>query len=120
MDIKDLYFGCLNYDFNTKKMEPFNLFRSLRVLRSIAIYRTRKDELEKDTWLGEFDPLRFCFGDLWGHVEYEMAVGGLFDDEPEKLSLWDLYVKPNAEYLMSLVDSVSVESCERWLEEHKR
>lgn len=121
INLEDLYFGCLNYNFNNGKMEPFNLFGSLRVLHSIAIYRIRKEELENDTWLGDnFDPLRFCFGDLRGHVEYEMQVGGAFEDETNKLSLYEMYVEPNAEYLMNLVNSVSIESCEKWLEEHKR
>lgn len=119
-DIKDLYFGCLNYDFNSGKMEKFNLFNSMRVLHSIAIYKTRQEELANQEWLsGEFDPLHFCFGDLWGHVEYEMQVGGLFDKDTEKKSLWDMYVVPNEKLLMKMVDEVSVESCEKWLEEHK-
>lgn len=121
MELEDLYFGCLNYDFNTGKMEPFNLFRSMRVLHSIAIYKTHQEELANQEWFGgEFDPLRFCFGDLDGHVEYEMAVGSLFKDEPEKMSLWEMYVVPNEKLLMDMVDKVSVESCERWLEEHKQ
>ena len=72
-------------------------------------------------WLsGEFDPLGFCFGDLRGHVEYEMQVGGVFQDKTSKLSLWDMYVVPNADLLMSMVNSVSVESCKEWLKENKR
>lgn len=121
IDIDDLYFGCLNYNFNSGKMEKFNLFQSFRVLESIAIYRTRQDELVDMNWLsGEFDPLSFCFGDLRGHVEYEMQVGGPFQDKTSKLSLWDMYVVPNADLLMSMVNSVSVESCKEWLKENKR
>lgn len=121
IDIKDLYFGCMNYDFNRKEIVQYNLFGSMRVLRSIAIYRTRKDELENDDWYRDgFDPLRFCFGDLDGHVEYEMQVGGAFEDETKKMSLWDMYVVPNADLLLSMVNNVSIESCERWLEENKR
>lgn len=120
IDIEDLYFGCMNYDFNLKKMVKHNLFGSTRVLRSIATYRTRKEELENDAWLGEFDPLRYCFGDLDGHAEYEMAVGSLFETEYEKMSLWKMYVVPNADLLMSMVNSVSIESCEQWLKENKR
>lgn len=112
IDIEDLYFGCMVYDFNSKSLVPFNLFQSGRVLHSIAVYRTRPE-------LGVEDPLRFCFGDLWGHVEYEMEVGGMFQDKYEKMSLWDMYVKPNSEYLLSLVNSVSVTSCERWLKDYR-
>lgn len=121
MNIKDLYFGCLNYDFNHNRMEKHNLFGSMRVLYSIAIYKTRQEELTNQEWFGgEFDPLRFCFGDLDGHVEYEMQVGGPFKEETEKMSLWDMYVVPNEELLMKMVDSVSVESCQEWLKENKR
>ena len=121
MELTDLYFGCMNFDFNQKKMVKHNLFGSMRVLRSIAIYKTRQDELVNDEWYrGEFDPLHFCFGDLWGHVEYEMMVGGMFEDKLEKMSLWDMYVVPNGDLLMDMVNKVSVESCEKWLEEHKR
>lgn len=119
-DIKDLYFGCLNFNFNTKRFEEHNLFGSMRVLHSIAIYKTRQEDLENNEWhLGEFDPLSFCFGDLRGHVEYEMQVGQVFGDETLKMSLWDLYVVPNADLLMDMVNSISIESCERWLEENK-
>ncbi len=120
-DIEDLYFGCVNYDFNHSKIEKFNLFNSTRVLHSIAIYKIRQQELEEQEWLGgKFDPLRFCFGDLDGHVEYEMQVGGAFENKTEKLSLWDMYVVPNANLLMAMVNNVSIESCERWIEENKR
>ena len=120
-NIKDLHFGCMNYDLNQKKLVYFNLFSSMRVLYSIAIYKTRQDELLSEEWIGgEFDPLRFCFGDLDGHVEYELQVGGAFEDKTEKKSLWDMYVVPNEELLMDMVDEVSVESCNEWLEENKR
>lgn len=121
IDIKDLYFGCMNYDFNQKKMVKRNLFGSMRVLHSIAVYKIKQEELEDNAWLeSRFNPLRFCFGDLWGHVEYEMQVGGAFQEETEKLSLWDMYVEPNGKLLMDMVNSVSIESCERWLKENER
>lgn len=120
-DIKDLYFGCMNYDLSSGKMVKHNLFSSMRVLHSIAIYKTKQEELENQDWSrGEFDPLNFCFGDLWGHVEYEMQIGGLFQNKTEKFSLWDMYVVPNADLLMEMVNSVSVKSCEKWLKEHKQ
>lgn len=119
-DIKDLYFGCMNYDFNSKQFKEFNLFQSMRVLHSIAVYRTRQEELENEGWYGgKLNPLRFCFGDLDGHVEYELQAGGPFEDKTTKLSLWDMYVVPNQKLLMAMVNSVSVESCSDWLEEHK-
>lgn len=114
--IKDLYFGCINYNFNTGRFEEHNLFGSMRVLRAIATYRTHGKELEKSP---SFNPLMYCFGDLWGHVEYEMMVQGIFNDNSVKMSLWDMYVVPNAQLLMEMVNSVSVNSCREWLKSHK-
>lgn len=120
IDIRDLHFGCLNWNPNSRKLEPFDLFRSVRVLDSIANYRLRKEELELIEWFGgEFDPVRYCFGNLWGHVEYEMMVSEMIGDKTEKMSLYEMYVLPNKEILMDMVEQVSLESCEKWLKERK-
>lgn len=113
MNLKELYFGCVIYDFNSGEIKPFNLFNSLRVLRSIAIYKTRKG-IKID------NPLRFCFFDLFGRVEYEFEIGGPFSNKTRKISLWDLYVVPNKELLMKMVNEVNEDSCKKFLKEYSR
>ena len=88
----------LNYDFNNKCVENFNIFRSVRFVRQVAELLVKyvtfddfKDKLK--------DALRYSFS---SKAEYEIMVGDLFVD-PEKADLEkiDVYsqVKPNLDTL---------------------
>jgi len=121
MKIDDLYFGIVLIDFNTKQLTTQNLFDSLRVKRSIAIYVKQKAELTKRK---DFDPLHFCFGDTQYRCEYETLyhVSEFPDKEGDKIiktDVYEMYVKPNADYLMSLVESVSEKEAAKWLKNDK-
>lgn len=111
--LTSLYFGIRRYNFNNKELEINNLFASTRVLHSIAKYLTLDDKI-----LEGVDPLSFCFGDTRGHVEYEFLALGMFSDKLEQVDTWTMYVVPNADYLMSLVNSVDKKDAKKWLEEY--
>ena len=116
MKLENLYFGIRRYNFNTKELEIDNLFASTRVLRSIAVYLSMDDK--ERSQIG--DPLSFCFGDTRWRVQYEFLVREMFSDSDkwEKVDTWTMYVEPNAEYLMKLVNSVDKSDAERWLKEY--
>lgn len=117
MDIKKLYFGVYQWDFNQKKPREVNLFDSLRVMRSIAIWKTIPDDQKNQI----SDPLSFCFGDTWGRVEWEFDISApFFDDNHYKMDIFTLYVKPNAQILLDMVEKVSVESAKRWLDTYQK
>lgn len=118
MKLMDLYFGYkmveLNGELSTK-----NLFGSMRVLHSIAMYRTNPN-MDLLT-----DPFEFCFGDTRSRCEYEFQVCQwpcLDDSNPTltKVDVYTMYAKPNKDYLMSLVESVSINSCREFLKKYNR
>lgn len=123
IDLEKVYFGVMIYDFNEKKMKVINVFNSVRVLRSIALYVTRKG---KDGWFKQpdFDPFRYCFLDTAGRVEWEFLIGGIFqkDDEEEfeKMDVYTAYLEPNKKLLMDIVNNVTEASAKRILSKYKR
>ncbi len=117
MKITDLYFGIMQLNFNTKQLEQENLFASYRILRSVALYVTKKDEL----CYADDDPLFWCFGDVCGRCEYEMLVGDFPNGTKfEKYDIYTLYVKPNADLLMEMVNSVDKSSAALWLRQDNK
>lgn len=130
MDINDLYFGVMvsKLSWNSYEerceLEKINLFQSSRVMRSVAMYVTMSEEERQDAIR---DPLQWCFGDTRWRTEYEFIVcpwpykdDDTIDKVGKKMDTYSMYVEPNRDYLMSLVNSVSVASAKRWLKEHKR
>lgn len=133
ISLDKLYFGvvmpAMGYHSreDKRRLDIYNLFGSSRVMFSVARWVTMpKKEREK---VG--NPLTFLFGDVWGRVEYEFIVcpwpyaeEDTIDNSGVKVDIYQMYVKPNAEYLLSLVDKVSVSSAKRYLAEwrkvHKR
>lgn len=129
--LEDLYFGVVLYEFSwsgkdKQQLKTYNLFDSLRVLRSVAMWVV---ETNKDSkFAKEHDFLRWCFRDVSGRAEWEFVVcpwGGLKNDDKvvevgEKVDTYRMYVKPNAKYLRELVNSVSVSSAKKFLTEERR
>lgn len=117
MKITDLYFGIMRPNFNTGELEQENLFANYRILWSIATYVAKKDKLH----YANDDPLFWCFGEVCGRCEYEMLVGDFpHGNKLEKHDIYTLYVKPNAELLMSMVDSVNKNSAISWLRQNNK
>lgn len=129
--LEDLYFGIVLLDFNWlgrqgHQLKTYNLFGSLRVLRSVAMWvvETNKDP----KFAKEHDFLSWCFMDVRARTEWEFVVcpwGGLKDDDKvaevgEKVDTYRMYVIPNAKYLRELVNSVSVSSAKRYLAEERK
>ena len=113
--MNELYFGIMQCDLNSKELRSSNLFNSYRVLRSVALYVTKKDELE----YAKDDPLRFCFGDTAGRYEYEMSIGDLSGNNLKKYDIYTLYVEPNSDLLMKIVEDVDIDDAKRWLREDR-
>lgn len=124
--LKDLYFGVVVYDFNwpgkdKQQLKTYNLFNSLRVLRSVAMWVVETNKSSK--FAEEHDFLRWCFGDVRARAEWEFIVcpwGGLREEDRVvdtgiKVDTYRMYVEPNAKYLRELVDSVSVSSAKKFL-----
>lgn len=115
ININDLYFGYKQFDFNTGELRTHNLFGSMRVLTSAALYRTKGDKLQLE------DPFSFIFGDTRGRCQYEFVISPWAGDgEEQKVDIFSMYVEPNKKYLMSLVDQVSISSCRKLLAEERK
>lgn len=128
MKLDDLYFGVvinpMSYtSFKDRNgLVEYNLFDSSRVKWSVATYvkMTAKQKAEIN------DPLAFCFGDTWGRTEWEFIVcpwpyrdEDTIDLVGKKVDVYTMYVKPNAELLMNLVNRVTKTSAKEYLKAEK-
>ena len=86
----------LLHDFNTDRIELFNIFQSHNFLYGVmkALEKTNYNEFrnEINNWL------MYSF---WSKCEYEIVCGGLFVEQPEHLEKIDVYyqVKNNVDVL---------------------
>ena len=131
LNINKLYFGVKLYPVlcrdksELKELDTFNLFDLSRVKWSVARYVTMTEK-EKKSLLS--DPLHFCFGDTWGRCEYEFVVcpwGGLDENDKVlevgiKVDTFEMYVKPNADLLMDMVNRVSISSAKEYLRDERK
>ena len=99
--MEDLKWYVLNYNFNEKKVENFNIFRSIRFTESVQDlldnYITFEDFVEK------LDrKLKYSF---WSKREYEISVGDAFETDLDKYEKIDIYsqVKPNVKILAKYI-----------------
>lgn len=123
--LDSLYFGIKLFSMSysnkeeRKVLKTYNLFDFSRVKWSVAKYVTMTKEERKSLLT---DPLHFCFGDIWSRCEYEYIIRPTVSDEDDeiKIDAFQMYVEPNADYLMSLVDSVSLNSAKTYLRKEKK
>jgi len=93
-------FYVLNYDFNGKKVENYNIFNNSRLLEGIdrlfEEYITFEDFCEKLDSL-----LRYCF---WSKREYEISVSDAFEEDLSKYEKIDVYrqVAPNVKIIAKI------------------
>lgn len=129
MSINDLYFGMvmnkMNYSSESERsdIETYNLFNISRVKWSVARYVTMSASERKEI----SDPLLFCFGDVWGRTEYEFMLcpwpyrdGDFVEQVGHKVDMYTMYVKPNAELLMDIINRVTVSSAKKYLAEERK
>ena len=117
--LEDAYFGIMLPNFNKKgKLGPANLFNSMRVLWSVALWKTKPDVRENR------DLIEWCFCDTRGRCEYDWVVspwvGGGEDVEGQKVDVYHMYVEPSRKILAEIVNNISVSSCRKWLRDCKR
>lgn len=115
----------------------FNLFNNTRVKRSVALFVTAKKSKKKtknQEYINERcenldNIISWCFVDYLCRAQYEFKVkdgkivGGVFDNrvDGEKSDVYTMFVLPNAEKLLELIEQVTYSSARRWLaEDNKR
>lgn len=124
ISIDKAYFGVKLFELSysshkERKIETYNLFDFGRVKWSVAKYVVMGKEKRKSL---ANNPLRFCFGDTAGRCEYECIVRPMVSkrEHEKKVDIYQMYVEPNADYLMSIVGRISVSSAQKYLREERR
>lgn len=102
-------FYVLNYDFNGKRVENFNIFNNIslnnavekevrKYLRSPKKYHCQKYNFNTKEYyyIYSFDGLCEEIKSLirwqeWSRREYEISVGDAFEDDLNKFEKWDCY-----------------------------
>ena len=95
----------LNYDCNSKKIVPFNIFRNIHVqewtekavrkyLRSPKNFTYKSFDGKEilhgfDAFVKELDGI--IKSEEWSRRQYEISVGDAFEDDCENLEKWDCY-----------------------------
>jgi len=84
-------YWVLNYNFNTKSIEYYNIFDNISVLE--CTNDLCKQYKRKKMTFDEFvEELRKTIAwQEWSRVEYEISVGAPFENDYEKLEKWDAY-----------------------------
>ena len=93
-------FYVLNYDFNGKKVENFNIFRNSRLIDGID--KLLDNFVSFDSFCEELDSLlRYCF---WSKREYEISVADAFEEDLSKYEKIDVYrqVAPNVKIIAKI------------------
>lgn len=129
MNLDDLYFGVvlmpLSYSSEEErtKLKTYNLFDFSKIKFSVALYVTMTEEQRKEL----VSPLHFCFGDVWARAEFEFVMcpwpygdGEGVADNGQKVDLYRMYVEPNAELLMDLVNRVTKTSAKKYVSEWRK
>lgn len=120
--LKKAYFGVATVDINGD-IQFWNLFDNLRVKLSVASYVVMTPEAKK---LLLMDPCRFCFGDVWSRCEYEFVVNRWPFGEKDlvsggrKMDVYQMFVEPNKDHLMTIVNSISKSSARKYLAEERK
>ena len=99
--MNELEWYVLNYDFNRKKVEYFNIFNNNYFTKCV------EELVENFTTLEDFislleKKLMYCF---WSKREYEIFVGDAFEENVDNYEKIDVYsqVKPNIKALAKYI-----------------
>lgn len=99
--MKNLEWYVLNYNFNEKKLENFNIFRSNKFIKGVEYLLEYYTTFEN--FVKELDSeLLYVF---WSKREYEISVGDAFETDLNKYEKIDIYyqVKPNLRTLAKYI-----------------
>ena len=103
----------LNYNFNSKKIEPINIFNYGNFLKDIKeIYKEyieRKEDIEFFENKINSELLYY----FWSKREYEISVGDLFEKDLEKYEKIDVYyqIKMNFKaFIEYLLNNISIDN----------
>lgn len=94
---RDLEWYVLLHDFNTDKIEHYNIFHNANLWSDrIGIPKLLKDYATFDNFKKELESLfKYCF---WAKSEYEILVSGLIGDKQYKIDVWE-QIKPNLDLI---------------------
>lgn len=96
--MENLKWYVLNWNFNEKKVENFNIFNSCNFTRGLE--NILKQNLSFEDFVDKLDSeLKYSF---WSKCEYEIMVGDLFQEPTEKVDIYS-QVKPNIEILAKYI-----------------
>lgn len=117
MKITDLDFGYMQFDPNTGELTRHNIFCNVSVMHRVAEWVTMSPKSHKVI----LDPISFCFLDYWSCHEYELVVKPWEGKgEEQKVDIWTMYIVPNKDILLDMIDKVSANSARKWLREERR
>ena len=92
----DFHYYALNYNFNGKKIEFYNIFNNIHVYDSTV-------KAVKDYWKGKYTLEEFIneldhiiMWQEWSRCEYEIAVGYLFEKDMDNFERTDCYQQAHA------------------------
>lgn len=92
----DFHYYALNYNFNERKIEFFNVFNNILVyehtVKAVNDYWKGKYTLEE--FINELDHI--IMWQEWSRCEYEIAVGYLFEEDTDKFEKIDCYQQAHA------------------------
>ena len=92
----DFHYYALNYNFNERKIEFFNVFNNILVyehtVKAVNDYWKGKYTLEE--FINELDHI--IMWQEWSRCEYEIAVGDLFEKDMDKFEKIDCYQQAHA------------------------
>lgn len=92
----DFHYYALNYNFNERKIEFFNVFNNILVyehtVKAVNDYWKGKYTLEE--FINELDHI--IMWQEWSRCEYEIAVGYLFEEDTDKFGKIDCYQQAHA------------------------
>lgn len=115
--IQDLYFGVMLPVWNGKPvLEPGNLFDCTCIRYWAAKYRLRHEYGESRLTT---NPVSYIFGDIWGRAEYGWIVADLTESTSDmKVGLYEVYVEPNKELLLNMINECSENSAREYIREY--
>lgn len=105
--MEKLKWYVINYDFNAKKLENFNIFRNIKFVEGVK--ELLDNYIDFEDFVSKLErQLKYCF---WSKREYEISIGDAFEEDLNKYEKIDVYtqIKPNIKILAKyIIDNYKV------------